>query len=807
MDNTAREDHNHDPVIDDRSAQADLSWDAVHDDLITALGSVRDLLDSEFISLFVPVDNDHEFVAIASFGVPSDTGARFHLTRDDEIVSRLRADSQPIIVEDPASAPHISPLCAIPGIGSVTIVPATHDKRLLGLLHLGSRSQMPDYHQDSRLLELATLSIAMAIDCAATRQAELRISDENRIHRERLSFLAVASGMLASSLDYETTLSQITSMLIPRLADVCAVVLTDGDGSVNQVTVDAVDPALTRLVREVQDRYSLRQGAHSAVRRVLDTGTTEFHPELSETYFAETASDAEHLQLLRDLGMRSMVIVPLNGRAGTIGALSVAFTGDARRYTPDEVEFIEELAQLAGMAVENARLFEDSQRSLRAHEDSLRFREQALKLEREARERAEASERREALLSDASSILSASFDYTSTLENLARLIVSRIADWCTVELLDDNGTSSLVAAAHVDPHGDSILERIRREYVPATIPELPPRHLLRYREPTLIRSVPEEFWFDSAATPEHLLLLDQLGTTGLIVLPLFARGRTLGIMTLGRTDISESFDEDDVPVTVDLGYRVALAIDNARLYNRAQSVVQQREEFISTASHELKTPLTTVKGYLQLINRQLHREDFSPERIVRFTRELDDQVRRLEYLVSDLLDVSRIQQGRLDLRLEQFDLAELAGIVLNRFELAPENLSSHELTLSAPEAIVGTWDRERIDQVLTNLISNALKYSPDGGQVLVRVGRTNDLAQITVRDHGIGIRPEEKTSLFQPFARGRHIKPRISGTGLGLYITQRIVQNHRGSIFVRSDPGQGTSFIVQLPMQLDSLNE
>ena len=172
---------------------------------------------------------------------------------------------------------------------------------------------------------------------------------------------------------------------------------------------------------------------------------------------------------------------------------------------------------------------------------------------------------------------------------------------------------------------------------------------------------------------------------------------------------------------------------------------------------------------------------------------------RLEELVADLLDASRIQQGRLELRPEPMDLAALARRVLERFEQAPERGEHHALELDVPEPVVGTWDPARLDQVITNLVSNALKYAPDGGVVRLRVRRGERDAELSVSDQGIGIAPEELAQLFQPFARGALARDSTGGTGLGLYISAQIVERHGGTIAVESEPGQGSTFTVRLP--------
>ncbi len=771
----------------------------IHDEFESILTSLTDLLRADLLVILIPVSDRQCFVPAAKRGIDAALINDFELTIDEATYRALTGEPIAGINGPGPGLSFKSPLDQLSDVSSVTTLPLVMRARVLGLLQIGWRDA-PPAPPDARLLRFAAEYAATAVDRITLHRVLASARSTTAYTRERLNFLAITSALLSSSLNYETTLGQVTSMLVPQLADVCGVVIIDDDGNATEVTTDGIDPQMTRLVREMQSRYSLRPDARSGLRRVLNTGRTEFHPYVDERYYELIAADEENVELLKLVGMRSMLIVPLNVRGKTIGALSLAYIRPDNHYTLEEVDFIEELAQRAAMAVENARLFDKSQRALQEREEALRFREQTLQSERAARARAEAAQRREAFLAEASNVLSSSLDYSLTLENLVRLVVPRIADWCVIDLFDDTGTSSVVAFAHRDPKHEELLAQLRNRFSPVSLPELPPRHILRYRKPTLIGSVHEHFWADSATSPEQLELLQRFETTSLMVIPLFVRDRTLGVVIFGRTPGSSSFDTDDFALAVDLGYRAALAIDNSELYNSAQEVLRLQEEFISTASHELKTPLTTVKGYLQLINRQLHREDQSPARIGRFTREMEQQVRRLEDLVSDLLDVSRIQQGRVKLRLEPFDMAELAANVLSRFEFAQERTAAHELMIEAPEPVEGIWDRGRIDQVLTNLISNAIKYSPDGGQVHVRVRRVADFAQMTVRDTGIGMTREERATLFQPFVRGANVRREITGTGLGLYITRRIVQNHHGTISVKSEPGRGSTFTIRLPL-------
>jgi signal transduction histidine kinase len=243
--------------------------------------------------------------------------------------------------------------------------------------------------------------------------------------------------------------------------------------------------------------------------------------------------------------------------------------------------------------------------------------------------------------------------------------------------------------------------------------------------------------------------------------------------------------------------------EERRLRAESERIANDRKEFLLTASHELKTPITSVKMAAQLLDRALIQRDpaFQADAgsIARWRDQLMLGIERLENLVAELLDATRIQQGRLELHPRQVDLSEMALAVVERFQIAAERRPTHALILDAPEPVEGFWDPSGLDQILTNLVSNALKYSPDGGRVTVRVFGDGDDAVLTVADTGIGITPEQQDELFKPFARASTLEHGITGTGLGLYITKRVIEQHGGDITLESIPGIGTTFIVTLP--------
>ncbi|MEX2446761.1 MAG: MEDS domain-containing protein [Dehalococcoidia bacterium] len=249
--------------------------------------------------------------------------------------------------------------------------------------------------------------------------------------------------------------------------------------------------------------------------------------------------------------------------------------------------------------------------------------------------------------------------------------------------------------------------------------------------------------------------------------------------------------------------QAGIAISNARFYETARRAVEVRDQFLSIAAHELKTPLTVIKGYAMLLARQLARGGLNTEQLPTTIQQLMGYSERLDTLVNNLLDTSRIQQGRLALTAEEVELSALAASVVERFEQHADRTPEHRLRVEAPEPVVGDWDLARIDQVLTTLVGNALKYSPEGGEVVVSVRGNERCATVVVRDEGIGMSEEEQGGIFQAF-RGLHRSTRVvPGSGLGLYIASEIVARHGGSIRVESEPERGASFTVELALHPD----
>jgi PAS domain S-box-containing protein len=386
------------------------------------------------------------------------------------------------------------------------------------------------------------------------------------------------------------------------------------------------------------------------------------------------------------------------------------------------------------------------------------------------------------------------------LAGVAHLAASSVASWCLVDVLEEDGTFRRVAAAHRDPDHEQLLREAPRYPATTEVGSALFQALAR-GESRLYPDFHEEHRQQMTRTPEQLAQLERLGALSVMLVPMRSRGQAMGLFTFASCDAGRRYGPEDLEMVEELARRVVAAVDNARLYQEAQNAVRLRDEFLGIASHELKTPLTPLTLKLQALQRQAVESMVSgtPLEPGRFNDSLDvalRQVRKLTDLVDNLLDVARISAGRLRLDLEEVDLSSVAAELLSRFAPSAEKLGC-ELELHAPEPVFGRWDRLRVEQVVTNLLSNALKYGP-GRPVVVRVEEDGERARLTVKDHGIGIAEEDLGRIFERFERAvsdRH----YGGLGLGLYITRQIVEAFGGTVRVSSSPGEGSTFTLELP--------
>lgn len=410
---------------------------------------------------------------------------------------------------------------------------------------------------------------------------------------------------------------------------------------------------------------------------------------------------------------------------------------------------------------------------------------------------------RHRFLADASGVLAASLDYDETLCAVGQLTVPSLADWCFIDVVEKDGSVRRVAAVNADPADGELAERARQFSILAgAAKEHPATNALMSGRSVLISDMSEEQRRRMAIDEQHMEIMADIGPRSLMSIPLTARGRTAGVLTLVMTQSGRRYDEVDLATAEDLARRVALATDNARLYGEAQSAVRLRDEFLSIASHELRTPLTPLQMQVENIARKLptlmkdaQSEAWVDKRITSVRRHCD----RLNRLIDELLDVSHIARGDLRLDVEPVDLVKIVREVVRGFE-AQARLAGTPWLVEVKESgpVVGRWDGLRIQQIVTNLVSNAVKY---GASEPVRITVATDSATATleVEDHGIGIPTEAHQRIFGRFERAvsaRH----FGGLGLGLYVARQLVEAMGGTIGVISQPAEGARFVVQLPL-------
>ena len=397
---------------------------------------------------------------------------------------------------------------------------------------------------------------------------------------------------------------------------------------------------------------------------------------------------------------------------------------------------------------------------------------------------------RQRWLAEASQYLVETLDLQVTLDRLVELGVRELADGCAVDMLGDDGTVARVAAATIDMRPD------QRAALSSSLDQPADAALIRSDQAVRYAVVDAEL----AARQPFLLPFTASAVCSAMIVPLAVRGVTTGAITFVSAAAHRVYNDDDQRLAEDLVHRAAIALENARLYHAAQEAIHIRDAFLSVAAHELKTPLTTLFGNAQLMQRRAERENRLNERDQRSLRIVVEQASRLNRMITALLDLSRLQMGQFTIQTAPLDLVALTERVVD--ELQP-SLDSHTITLlGVATPILVNGDELRLDQVLQNLIQNAIKYSPRGGTITVQLDQTPVSAQVAVIDHGIGIPETAIPNLFRRFYRAPNVQEhRISGIGVGLYVVSEIVALHGGTITVESTEEVGTTFTVTLPLQ------
>ena len=517
---------------------------------------------------------------------------------------------------------------------------------------------------------------------------------------EAQRFLAEATEILNRSLHLEEMLTGFAQLAVPTLADWCIVHGRGPDGAIEPLVVAHADSEKVRWAEELGNRWPSNRDEETGIAAVLRSGTSELYLAITDEMLLAAARDDEHLRVLRNLGMKAVMTVPIPGQDGVFGTMTFVAAESGRRYDEQDLELAQELAQRAGFAVANARLFAKSEE--RAH---------------------------------------------------AALVLSHVDDG--VFLVDRDGIVRL--------------------------------------------------WNPAAETITGISAQNVIGQPVHEAIPSWASVEPL--IPVGETPGAGENPVQAVPLEVDAGeIWVSLSgvgFEEGTVYafrdlTAERRVDEMKADFLATASHELRTPVAAVYGAAMT----LMRTDYvlGEEARTRLLEIIASESDRLTRIVDDVLWASRVDSGRLTLAIDRFDAGQLAtGIVAAARAHLPAGVTIAFDTPKSPPPVAG--DPDKVRQVLANLLDNAVKYSPDGGEVEVRLEAQPGRMRFSIRDEGLGVPPAEQARIFEKFYRlDPHLTRGVGGTGLGLYICRELVRRMGGRIWVASGEGPGSTFFFELPL-------
>jgi signal transduction histidine kinase len=408
------------------------------------------------------------------------------------------------------------------------------------------------------------------------------------------------------------------------------------------------------------------------------------------------------------------------------------------------------------------------------------------------RKRADEGQR---FLAASSAVLASSLEHEATIATVPTLAVPILADWCALDLAEADGAIRHLEAPHTDPARQAQLVELGRVHALHPDSPWPVIDVLRTGRAEMAEHVTDE-WLESHAEGDaHLAALRAVGITSLVVLPLVARDRVLGALTLVRTDGHRAYDAADLALGRDFALRAALAIDSAELYRSAQRATRAREQVLGVVSHDLRNPLSTISMCARAL---LDGEPVAAEERRSRAATIDESAEWMHRLIRDLLDVAAIEAGRLSIERQPEDAGGIVHRVLTMFE---RDAAARDIALDArvtPGLRRVYADAERVLQVLANLVGNATKFTPAGGRVTVSADSDGDAVVFRVADTGPGIPREHLAHLFELYWHAQR-NARSRGSGYGLAIANGIVAAHGGRIWVDSTLGAGSTFSFTIP--------
>lgn len=402
-------------------------------------------------------------------------------------------------------------------------------------------------------------------------------------------------------------------------------------------------------------------------------------------------------------------------------------------------------------------------------------------------------------LAEASAMLASSLDNATITAALAEYVVPRLADLCVIDMQLDEGRMERVATAATPEN--AAIHALLRDYPPVVGQPHPVMQAMASKTPELLTQIPDWLLDAVSQDPRHAELLHSLRIQSALFVPVLLHDAALGVISLVSTQPERRYTPADMALSVELARRLALAVENAQLYRQARQALEIRDHFLSVAAHELKTPVTSLLGYAQLLQRRLARD--GNERDQKALQTISQQAGRLNSLIHSLFDVSRLQAGQFSITRARVDLAQLSRRIVDEVMVS---LESHAVVYQGADSdLLIEGDELRLEQVIQNLIQNAIKYSPNGGTITLAVERDGSQVCLLVSDQGMGIPEHALPKIFTRFYRiNSDDTARVSSLGIGLFVVKEFVALHGGTITVESAEGRGTTFRICFPALAES---
>ncbi len=500
---------------------------------------------------------------------------------------------------------------------------------------------------------------------------------------------------------------------------------------------------------------------------------------------------------INELGVVAYAGIPLVTSDGyPIGSFCV-IDRVPRTWSDDEIALLRDLTSMVMTEIELRS--EIAERIRMEHE-----REQLLAAEQMTRVAAEKAQHRLSFLAEASQALASSLSYETTLTDLVEMAVPALIDRAEIYIVGEHGQLDPVAVAGVEQLGGKLLPAaLRARPFDTAWTDHPLLQVLRTKTLAFVPEVSEEYWKTIIQNPDDLTLACGSGVRSLIAVPIQTREHVLGLMVIITMTTGRTLGSEDVELVEDIGRRIAIAVDNARLYNQDLSAIRVRDDMFAIVSHDLRQPVTVIQLYAKIAEQSMNQADHSDDLTKEAVVQIDIAVQKMSKMIEELMDVAALQVDQpLDLERQWTDLVGLARRVVGAYQYSTR---AHTLRLVTDEPqIIGFIDENRIDRTIANLVDNAIKYSPTGGGILVQITHEQDehdtWATLEVQDQGLGIPAQDLPQIFTRFYRASNIPKRINGNGIGLASAQQIVEQHGGTIAVTSCEGEGTTFTVRLPL-------